>query len=60
VSSAGGFRLDSTSSFESFSQLGRQLRAGWADWANQVGRMASMSPGQMVAAGPAVQGGGAS
>ena len=50
VSSAGGFRLDSTSSFESFSQLGRQLRAGWADWANQVGRMASMSPGQMVAA----------
>ena len=50
VSSAGGFRLDSTSSFESFSQLGRQLRAGWADWANQAVRMASMSPGQMVAA----------
>ena len=50
VSSSGGFRPDSTSSFESFSQLGRQLRAGWADWANQSGRVASMSPGQMVAA----------
>ena len=50
VSSSGGFRPDSTSSFESFSQLGRQLRAGWADWVNQSGRVASMSPGQMVAA----------
>jgi tetratricopeptide (TPR) repeat protein len=48
VSSAGDFRRDSTSSVESLTQVGRQLRAASADWANRTGRMASMDPARMV------------
>ncbi len=50
MSSLGQFRPDSTSSFESLTQLGRQLRAASADWASRSGRMASMDPARMVAA----------
>ena len=48
VSSAGDFRRDSMSSVESLTQVGRQLRAASADWANRTGRMASMDPARMV------------
>jgi len=50
VSSSGDFRRDSTSSVESLTAVGRQLRAASADWANRTGRMASMDPARMVTA----------
>ena len=50
VSSASEFRRDSTSISESFTQVGRQLRAASADWASRTGRTGTMDPARMVTA----------
>ncbi len=50
VSSFGEFRRDSTSIFESFTQVGRQLRAAWAGWATRSERMASVESVRLVSA----------
>ena len=50
VSSAAEFRRDSTSISESFTQVGRQLRAASANRASRSGRLASMEPARLVAA----------
>ena len=50
VLSSGEFRRDSTSIFESYTPVGRQLRAAVAGWATRSERMASMDPARMVSA----------
>ena len=50
VSSSREFRRDSTSIFESYTQVGRQLRAAAAGWAARSGRMASEDPVRLVLA----------
>ena len=50
VSSSREFRRDSTSIFESYTQVGRQLRAAAAGWATRSGRMASEDPVRLVLA----------
>ena len=50
LSSSGAFRRDSTSIFESFTQIGRQLRAASAGWATRSERLASMDPARVVLA----------
>jgi len=50
LSSSGAFRRDSTSIFESYTQIGRQLRAASAGWATRSERLASMDPARVVLA----------
>ena len=50
VSRAGEFRRDSTRIFESYTQVGRQLRAAWAGWATRSERMASVESARLVSA----------
>ena len=50
VSSSREFRRDSTLIFESYTQVGRQLRAAAAGWAARSGRMASEDPVRLVLA----------
>ena len=50
LSRSGEFRRDSTSIFESYTQVGRRLRAASVEWASRSGRMASMDPVRLVAA----------
>ena len=48
VASAGEFRRDSTTIFESYTQVGNQLRAELDGWATETGRMALVDPVRMV------------
>ena len=50
VARAGEFRRDSTGIFESYTQVGRQLRAAWAGWATRSERMASVESARLVSA----------
>ena len=50
VSRAGEFRRDSTRIFESYTRVGRQLRAAWADWATRSERMSSVESVRLVSA----------
>ena len=50
VSRAGEFRRDSTRILESYTQVGRQLRAAWAGWATRSERMASVESARLVSA----------
>ena len=50
VSRAGEFRRDSTRIFESYTHVGRQLRAAWAGWATRSERMASVGSARLVSA----------
>ena len=50
VSRSGEFRRDSTRIFESYTQVGRQLRAAWAGWATRSERMASVESARLVSA----------
>jgi len=50
VSSFGEFRRDSTSIFESYTHVGRQLRAASAGWATGSERRALMDPARLVSA----------
>ena len=44
------FRQDSTRILESYTQVGRQLRAAWAGWATRSERMASVESTRLVSA----------
>ena len=50
VARSGEFRRDSTRIFESYTQVGRQLRAAWARWATRSERMASVESARLVSA----------
>ena len=50
VARSGEFRRDSTRIFESYTQVGRQLRAAWAGWATRSERMASVESVRLVSA----------
>jgi len=50
VSSSGDFGRDSTRIFESYTQVGRQLRAAVAGWATGSERRALMGPARLVSA----------
>ena len=50
VSRAGEFRRDCTRIFESYTRVGRQLRAAWADWATRSERMSSVESIRLVSA----------
>ena len=50
VTRTGEFRRDSTRIFESYTQVGRQLRAAWAGWATRSERMASVESVRLVSA----------
>ena len=50
VARAGEFRRDSTRILESFTEVGRQLRAAWAGWATRSERMASVGSARLVSA----------
>ena len=50
VARSSEFRRDSTRIFESYTQVGRQLRAAWAGWATRSERMASVESVRLVSA----------
>jgi TolB-like protein len=50
LASSGDFGQDSTQIFESYTQVGRQLRAAWAGWATRSERMASVEASRLVSA----------